>query len=174
MPPNSATLRNQRHKGIQPIGIEPTTNLHLQPPRQQHFSAAKDIAPLRLSRRTASASTPTAQPTIRIARSWFCTDTRGAASHPRGVNFISGTDPAATTVRIPNVEKHANHVLTQLLNLFSYHQTWYKEPCSSAALVGIEINEPCWQREVDLSHLDLPRLGNAPERRSRRRGRFSR
>ncbi|KAJ4294661.1 hypothetical protein N0V88_004890 [Collariella sp. IMI 366227] len=108
-----------------------TSLLLRQPPHQQYFAAATDI--------TSQA--------IKM-------DYQRGKQTPRGKNYIWGTTPMATDLRILNVENYAVDVQTQLVNLFKPNPTWYNAPYASAALMGIEMNEPCWQLEVQLPYAD--------------------
>ncbi|KAK4153610.1 hypothetical protein C8A00DRAFT_15188 [Chaetomidium leptoderma] len=143
-----------------------TSLLLREPPHQQYFSAAKEITPQTIEMdyqrvyTDDKADDPDSQKPIPYS------DTRSDTSNPRGVNFIWGTTPTATMptatmptatdVRILNMENYASDVQLQLVDLFKPHPTWYTEPYPSAALMGIELNAPCWQLEVQLPYQDPP------------------
>ncbi|KAK4171647.1 hypothetical protein QBC36DRAFT_249202 [Triangularia setosa] len=122
-----------------------TSLLLREPPHQQYFSAAKEITPQMLDMDYQRVYTDDIADDPDSQKPITYTDTRGNASNPRGVNFIWGT--ATTDVRILNMENYANDVQLQLVDLFKPHPTWYTEPYPSAALMGIELNAPCWQLE---------------------------
>ncbi len=131
-----------------------TSLLLREPPHQQYFAAAADITAHTIEMdyqrvyTDPKANDPDRNKTVPY------TDTRGGPSQPRGVNYIWGTTPTSTDVRILNVENYAGDVQKQLVKLFHSNPTWYTAPYASAALMGIEMNEPCWQLEVQLPYVD--------------------
>ena len=133
-----------------------TSLLLREPPHQQYFAAATNITSQTVEMdyqrvyTDPNAEDPDSDKTIPYS------DTRGGPTNPRGVNYIWGTSPTTTDVRILNVENYANDVQTQLLDLFKSNPTWYNAPYASAALMGIEMNEPCWQLEVQFPYADPP------------------
>lgn len=130
-----------------------------EPPHQQYFAAATDITTQTIEMAyqrvytDPTANDPDQQKTIPYIA------TRGSPPQNRGANYIWGTTSTSSDVRILNVENYASDVQTQLLNTFKSNPNWYTAPYTSAALMGIELNEPCWQLEVQLPYADPPATG---------------
>ncbi|KAF7590762.1 hypothetical protein BBP40_002377 [Aspergillus hancockii] len=66
--------------------------------------------------------------------------------------FLWGTSPTSSDVRCLNLETMAPDYVTQLRQTYTSegHPDWYTDPVPSAALMGLQLNEPQWQLEMSL------------------------
>jgi len=144
-----------------PVDKRFTSLLIREPPHQQYYSAGKDINPKTADIEYQRVYTVPGPGDEDSDHPIPYTDTRGASPvNPRGANFLWSIDPGdtASDLRLVNVENFALDAHTQLIYLFKSlgHPDWYTEPHPSAALMGIQLNEPCWQLEVQLPYQELP------------------
>lgn len=122
-----------------------------EPPHQQYFAAAADIAAdkVHVFYKRAYTVSPVPDANQRSPFEYWCP--RQNPEPGRSI-YIWGTSPSATDVRCLNIENLAKDYQNQLLTQYEKlgHKDWYTDTIPNAALMAIQLNEPQFQLEIEL------------------------
>ncbi|EER25094.1 hypothetical protein D8B26_007694 [Coccidioides posadasii str. Silveira] len=122
-----------------------------EPPHQQYFAAAKTLTAEYIDMDYKRVYTdPNADDPNRTTPISYTIHRN--TPNPHGSIFIWGTSPKTDDVRCLNMENFANDLHQTIKKTFEdeHHPGWYQEPFPTAALMGIQLNEPRWQLSISL------------------------
>lgn len=122
------------------------------PPHQQYFTAAESVDPSAAKLTVAYKKVYTQAGQVPDASHPISVDITRDTLNPRRGLFIWGTTPTGNDVHMLNVEHFAQDLFRTLKDSYTSqgHPEWFTEPCPTAALMGIQLNAPCWELDLHL------------------------
>ncbi|KAH0538455.1 hypothetical protein FGG08_004953 [Glutinoglossum americanum] len=87
---------------------------------------------------------------------------------PRKPVFLWGDNEDAPEIRTLLFDNFANDLFNSLVDGMNTKEHWFDEKCATAAMVGIQLNDPNWQLTIDLkdpaavADLSIPATGPKP------------